>query len=120
MNSKKALNAPCSEEIITIDEYVKNSEVSKNMNSTIIFDYQLNDKASKSKRLKAVKRGPIETEVNSTSTNLVFSAGAWYHIVLPSVKYFSEVQGDKTCKSGDYNVKIGGIKLGKESNGKKS
>ena len=118
MTSRKALNATCNDDVITIEEYVKNSEVSKNMNSTINFDYQLNDKASKSKLLKAAKRSPIETEENSTSTNLIFSAGAWYHVALPSAKYFDEVQGDKTCKIGDYNVKIGGIKLGKESNGK--
>ena len=69
MTSRKALNATCNDDIITIEEYVKNSEVSKNMNSTINFDYQLNDKASKSKLLKAAKRSPIETEENSTSTN---------------------------------------------------
>ena len=34
MNMKKALNASCSEEIVTIEEYVKISEVLKNLNST--------------------------------------------------------------------------------------
>ena len=67
MNVKKALNAPIGEEIITIEEHVKSSEVFKNMNASLNFDYQLNDKPSKSKLLKAAKRSPIEVEENSTS-----------------------------------------------------
>ena len=35
MNMTKALNAPGSEEIMTIEEHVKSSEVYKNMNSPI-------------------------------------------------------------------------------------
>ena len=34
------------------------------------------------------------------------------------MKYFEEVKGDKTCKIGDYSVRIGGVRLGKETNGK--
>ena len=118
MNMTKALNAPGSEEIMTIEEHVKSSEVYKNMNSPITFDYKLNDKASRSKLLKAAKRTPLEVDENSTSTNLVYSAGAWYHVVLPSIKYFEEVKDEKTCKVGEYSVRVGGIRLGKESNGK--
>ena len=118
MNMKKALNASCSEEIVTIEEYVKSSEVLKKSNRSIVFDYQLNDKASKKKLLKAAKQNPMDIEENSTSSNLVFSAGTWYHVVLPSAKYFEEVQGDKACKIGNYTIKIGGVKLGKESSGK--
>ena len=118
MNMTKALNAPGSEEIMTIEEHVKSSEVYKNMNSPITFDYKLNDKASRSKLLKAAKRTPLEVDENSTSTNLVYSAGAWYHVVLPSIKYFEEAKGEKTCKVGEYSVRVGGIRLGKESNGK--
>ena len=55
-------------------------------------------------------------EENSTSTNLVFSAGAWYHVVLPASNYFNDVKEEKTCRIGDYTVNIGGIKLGKEVN----
>ena len=118
MDVKKALNADNMNEIVTIEENVKSSEVFKNMNASIKFDYQLSEKASKSKLLKAAKRPPIEFEINSSSSNLIFSAGAWYHSVLPSVKYLDEVKGDKTCQIGEYNVKVGGVKLGKESNGK--
>ena len=63
---KKAPNAPECEEIVTIEEHVKSSEVLKNADSSITFDYQLNDKASKSKILKAAKRTPFEVEENST------------------------------------------------------
>ena len=69
----KVLN---SENTVSIVEYVKNSEVSKNTNSPRIFDYYLNDKTSKAKILKSAKRNPMETEENSSSTNIVFSAGA--------------------------------------------
>ena len=30
----------------------------------------------------------------------------------------SKVKGDKTCKIGDYDIKVGGVKAGKDSNGK--
>ena len=59
----------------------------------------------------------MDIEENSTSSNLVFSAGAWYHVVLPSQKYFNDVEGEKNCKIGEYTVKVGGVRLGKESNG---
>ena len=49
---------------------------------------------------------------------MIFSAGGWFHTVLPAVEYFDEVKGEKTCKIGEYVVKIGGIKKGKEINGK--
>ena len=61
---------------------------------------------------------PFEVEENSTSSNLVFSAGAWFHVALPSAKYFGEVKAEKTCKVGDYTVKVVGVKMGKEINGK--
>ena len=73
---------------------------------------------AKAKLLKAARRQPIEIEENSTSSNLVFSAGAWIHAVLPSVRYWNEVKESKTCKIGDYEVEIGGIKENKETQGK--
>ena len=57
-------------------------------------------------------------EENLTSSNLIFSAGARFHVVQPSAASFDEVKGEKTCKIGDYTVKVGGVKLGKESKGK--
>ena len=104
--------------IISIEDHVKLSEVHRNQDAGRTFDYKLSDKASKSKILKAARRNPLEMEENSTSTNLVFSAGAWYHVVLPASNYFNDVKEEKTCRIGDYSVKIGGIKLGKEVNRK--
>ena len=114
MNSSNASN---SEAIVTIEDHVKKSELTKNMNPSVTFDYELREKAVKTKLVKAAKRIPIEMEENSTSTNLLFSPGAWYHVVLPSIKYWMESQ-EKTCKVGQYEIKVGGIKEGKEKSGK--
>ena len=54
------------------------------------FEYTLNDKATKAKVMKAAKRIPhIKEEENSTSANLVFSAGAWQCVVFPTVEFCS-------------------------------
>ena len=118
MNMKKALNAPCGEEIRSIEEHVKSSELLKRADATRIFDYELNDKSAKAKLVKAAKRPPLEVEENTTSSNMVFSAGAWHNAVLPASKYWNDVMGDKTCKIGDYTVKVSGVKQGKENKGK--
>ena len=96
----------------SIEQYVKNSELDRNV---IAFDYTLNDKAAKAKLIKAAQRQPIEIEENSTSSNLIFSAGAWIHVVLPAVKYWSEVEESKRCKIGDYEIEIAGVKENKAS-----
>ena len=114
----KELNAPVNKEIVTFEEHVRSSDIHKGSNPCTKFDYQLNDKATKSKLLKAAKRVPLEIEEYSTSSTLSFCAGSWFHDVLPSAEYWKEVKGDKTCKIGDYEIKIGGIKPGKEINGK--
>ena len=118
MVNRMEVNAPVNMEIVTMDEHIRSSDIFKESRSVITFDYELNDKALKAKLLKAAKRTPLEFEENSTSCNLVFNAGAWYHDVLPSVDYWDEIKGDKTCKIGDYEIKIGGVKAGKDSNGK--
>ena len=114
----KSINAPHCEEIVTIDDHIKSSEILKNMDVSRTFDYELNDKALKTKLVNAAKRSPMEIEENTSSSNLIFSAGAWSNVVLPSVKYFNEVKGEKTCKVGEYTVKVGGVKAGKENSGK--
>ena len=54
------------------------------------FEYTLNDKATKAKVMKAAKRTPhIKQEENSTSSNLVFSAGAWQCVVFPTVEFWN-------------------------------
>ena len=113
MNMTKALNAPINQEV-----RYSESEVFRNQSTSRTFDYELNDKAAKAKLLKATKRIPLEIEENTTSSNLIFSSGGWYHVVLPSMKYFSDVKGEKSCKIGDYTVKVGGVKQGKDNTGK--
>ena len=105
------------EEIVTIDDNIRNSEeVSKLSDNPRTFEYNLKDKGAKSKLTKAAKRlEPFTIEENSTSSNLVFSGGAWQYAVLPSLQYWKE---NKTCKIGDYTVKIGGIKGGIDKSGK--
>ena len=105
-------------QVTTIEEHIKNSEVYVSKDNIVSFNYELRDKTAKAKILKAARRIPFEIEENSTSSNLVFSAGAWYHVVLPAVKYFSVVKEDNSCQIGEYNIKISGIKLGKDNNGK--
>ena len=114
-----AIESHSNDEIVTLDDHVRSSEVLRNINSSSVqFEYELNDKATKAKLLKAAKRSPIEVEENSTSMNLVFSAGAWVHVAQPSVNYWSDGKEEKTCKIGEYTIKIGGVKVGKESSGK--
>ena len=115
---KEALNAPMSKEQVSIEEHVKSSDIHKKTSAFITFDYELNDKSAKAKLLKAAKRKSLEVEDKSGATNLIFSAGSWYHTALPAVKYWDEVKGEKSCTVGDYEVKIGGIIQGKEANGK--
>ena len=119
MQVKKIFEASCEGEVTTIDDHVKSSDLFKHSEGPRKFEYKLNDKLAKSKLVKAAKRtSAFIVEENSTSSNLVFSTGAWHNIVLPTVKYWNEVKDDKTCKIGDYLVSIGGIKSGVEKGGK--
>ena len=43
--------------------------------------------------------------------------GAWKNAVLPAVSYWKEV-GPKSCKVGDYTIKVGGVKAGVDASGK--
>ena len=101
-------------EVETIEEHIRSSEILKNSKASTRLDFEMNDKAASSKLVKAAKRMPIEIEENSTSTNLTFSAGAWYSVVQPSIVYWNNVNEEKTCKIGDYIIKVGGIETRKE------
>ena len=118
MLNRVELNAPINNEVVTIDEHIKISDLEIESNQSITFNYELNDKSTKSKILKASKRAPFEIEKNSTSCHLIFSAGAWVHRVLPSVEYWDKIKGDQTCKIGEYEVKVGGVRKAKDNNGK--
>ena len=53
------LNTPLTKEVVTLDEHVEDSGLHKDTNSCIKFDYELNDKASRVKILKAADRPPM-------------------------------------------------------------
>ena len=61
-------------------------------------EYKLNDKTAKAKIIKGAKRIPIELVENVGSSTLNFSVGAWNHVVLPSVRYWDSIKGEKTCR----------------------
>ena len=98
MSSIKALDNFEMTDVITIDDQVRGSDYH---NDSVTFNYELNNKSAKAKLLKGSKRPAIEVEDNSTSSNLVFSVGAWLATVLPAVRYWKEIKDDKTCKVGD-------------------
>ena len=100
--------------IVTIDDQVRSSVYH---NDSVTFNYELNDKSAKAKLVKGSKRTPFEFEKKSTSFTLVFSVGAWLADVLPAVRYWNEIKGDKTCEVGDKVIKVSGIKSGKDVNG---
>ena len=104
--------------VTSIDDHVKDSGLFKPLANERNFGYKLSDKGVKSKLMKGAKRTPFLKEENSTSTNLVFSVGAWHQVVMPSIEYWKQVKADDSCYVGDYIIKIGGIKLENEINGK--
>ena len=59
MLNRVKLNAPINNEIVTIDEYIKISELEIESNPSITFNYELNNKASKSKDIKSIQKSTI-------------------------------------------------------------
>ena len=105
--------------VVSISDHIKSSDTFKQIEGQRTFEYSLNEKTAKTKLVKAAKRDePFNVEENSSSSNLVFSAGAWHTVVLPSLRYWNEVKDDKACIIGDYTIKIGGITGGVDANGK--
>ena len=80
-----------------IKDIVEQSEIMKTEESRRTFQYNLNDKAAKSKLLKGAKRDSFEVVKNQTSSNLVFNVGAWNHIVNPTVQYFKDILSCEKC-----------------------
>ena len=101
-----------------IIDLVKDSEIEKPSDVKRKFEYNLNEKAAKAKLLKNAKRVPFEVVSNSTSSNLVFSLGAWDQVVLSTIRYWNHVKGEKTCKVGSSDIQIASVDLGKEISGK--
>ena len=101
-----------------IIDLVNASEISKPCDSKRKFEYNLNEKAAKAKFIKNAKRSPFEVVTNSTSSNLLFSLGAWDQVDLSTVKYWNQVKGEKTCKVGSNDINIASVDIGKEVSGK--
>ena len=99
------------ERIVPMKEYVSDS---LNYSGERTFNYKLSEKSAKKKLTQSAKRVTLDIEENTTSSNLVFCLGSWYGIVLPSIKYWSEIKGTKTCSINDYKIRILGIKAGKD------
>ena len=103
---------------LDIVDLVKDSEIAKQTDVKRTFEYNLSDKAAKAKLIKGARRKPFDVVENSSSSNLIFSPGAWNHVVLAAVGYWDQVKGEKTCKIGDTVMKIASIDFGKEASGK--
>ena len=97
---------------------VTDSEVTQYKEDNRQFKYNLNDTKAKSKLLKGAKRIPFELVKNNGSLNLLFNVGSWNHVVLPSIRYWNEIKGDKTCKIGSSTVRISSVNVGMETGGK--
>ena len=117
MAGRKELLAPENNDVLTIDEHIKSMEPLRPTEERL-FAYNLSEKATKAKLIKGCKRDPFLLEENSSSSNLVFSAGSWYNVVMPAVEYWNMIKEDQTCQVGECIITIGGIKMGKENNGK--
>ena len=105
-------------EFSSVENVVIDSETVVRRDSTRNFEYKLDDKAAKGKLLKGVKREPFEVVENSASSNLLFNLGSWNNVVMPSIRYWNEGKGNKSCKIGDNIVNIANVKTGKDIGGK--
>lgn len=105
-------------EYSSVENFVRDSEIVGKRDISRQFEYKLDDKAAKAKLTKGAKRNPFEVVVNSSSSNLIFSPGAWSSVVLPTLGYWDEVKGSKTCKIDDLTVRIVDMKTGKDVGGK--
>ena len=107
-------------EFDSVEDLVKDSEAVY-LGSRRKFEYDLNDKNSKSKLLKGAKRPPFEIVKKNGSSNLIFNLGSWSKVVLPSIGYWNMNKidmVDKMCKVGDSTIKIMSVKTGTEAGGK--
>ena len=104
-------------EVISIEKLVQESELIESVGSIRQFEFKLDEKAAKGKLMKGAKRIPFEVIKNSSSSNLDFSLGAWNNIVQPSISYWREAKGNKTCKIDDMLVRIVDVKSGKDVSG---
>ena len=103
---------------INVKEHVQESEIAAYEDINRQFNYKLDEKATKAKMVKSANRIPFEVVEHTSSANLVFNLGSWNYVVLPTVRYWSEVKGNKTCDVGENTVTIADVKTGKDITGK--
>ena len=111
MSYKKSLESR------SISDLVGESELEKQFDDKRAHEYNLNDKTAKSKLLKSAKRSPLELTDNKSSSNLTFSVGAWNHVVLPSVRYWNSVKGEKSCIADKVEISIASVDMGRDAGG---
>ena len=105
-------------EMISVDSVVRDSELVKHIDVPRVFDYKMDEKAAKGKLIKGAKRASFEIVRNSSSCNLIFNLGSWSNIVLPSIRYWSDIKGNLTCTIGPTIVRVADVKPGKDIGGK--
>ena len=88
-----------------VEDLVRDSETEAFPGENRSFKYELNHKQAKAKLIKGAKRGPFEIEKKSCSLNLIFNVGSWNNSVLPSIRYWNQMQYDRTCKIGSSTVR---------------
>ena len=87
-------------EMINVDSVVRDSELEKHNDVPRGFEYNLDEKAAKGKLIKGAKRASFEIVRNSSSCNLIFNLGSWNNVVLPSIRYWSDINGFMSCTIG--------------------
>ena len=106
-------------EMESIEEIVKDSEINiYEDDEQRHFEYNLNEKSAKAKLVKGARRCPLEKFPKSGSLNLVFNPGSWSNVVLPSIRYWDQSKGDKTCKIGVSSIRVVSVKTGTDTGGK--
>ena len=101
----------------TVEDALKESEVAYEEDVERTFNYVANEKNMRSKLTKGAKRDPIQIKDNSSSTNIIFSLGAWCHIVLPLIKHWKSIIGSK-IEADRNTIKVADVKTGKDMTGK--
>ena len=104
-------------DVISVEELVKESELILTSDTGRKFEFKLDEKAAKGKLIKGAKRVPFEVVKNSSSSNLDFCLGSWNNVVQPSMRYWSDVKGIKSCKIDDMVIRIADLKSGKDIGG---
>ena len=112
----KAIEFNCVEDIVNDSEVAAAAIPPEEKSRT--FEYNLSDKNAKAKLLKGAKRIPFELVRKSSSINIVFNIGSWNNVVLPSINYWNQIIGEKTCRIGSSTVRVASIKMGMETGGK--